>query len=190
MPGKLILISSPSGGGKNSVITALLAQFTNAAQFVTTTTRKPREGEKQGKDYFFRSREEFEALMKDGEFVETNEYAGNLYGTEQARLDEFLNTYDFVFSQADVHGKHSLDALAIPHLSIFLLPENLDVLKGRIVARGGVSEEHMQERMKIAGEELRTSTDYDHRIVNVEGKLDETVEDIVRVIREHVNDSV
>ena len=186
MSGKLILISSPSGGGKNSVIKALLAQFENSAQFVTTTTREPREGEENGKDYFFRSREEFEAMMADSGFVETNEYAGNIYGTEKAKLDEFLGAFDIVFSQADVHGKHSLDALAIPHLSIFLLPESIDILKNRIIARGGVSEEKMNERMKIAEEELETSKDYDHRIVNAEGKLEDTVEEIKKIIKKYV----
>lgn len=187
MNGTLILVSSPSGGGKNSVIKALLSQFENAAQFVTTTTREPREGEEHGTDYFFRSREEFEAMMERGEFVETNDYAGNLYGTEKAKLDEFLSKYDLVFSQADVHGKHSLDKLDIPHLSIFLLPESIEILKERIISRGGVSEEKMQERMRIAEEELETSKDYDHRIVNVEGKLEETVAEIARIIREYVS---
>lgn len=187
--GKLILISSPSGGGKNSVIKALLSQFENAAQFVTTTTREPREGEENGKDYFFRSRREFESMMGNGKFVETNEYAGNLYGTEQAKLDEFLSTYDIVFSQADVHGKHSLDRLNIPHLSIFLMPESIEILKERIIARGGVSEEKMNERMRIAEEELETSKDYDYRIVNAEGKLHETVEEIGGIIYDHLHNS-
>lgn len=187
MPGKLILISSPSGGGKNSVIKALLAQFENAAQFVTTTTRVPREGEEHGKDYFYRTREKFEVMMKNGGFVETNEYAGNLYGTEQAKLDEFLSSYEIVFSQADVHGKHSLDALSIPHLSIFIMPESIDILKQRIISRGGVSEEKMNERMKIAEEEIETSKDYDFRIVNAEGKLEETVAEIGGIIRTYIS---
>ncbi len=181
--GTLVLISSPSGGGKNSVIKALLSKFEQSAQFVTTTTREPRDGEVHGKDYFYRSREEFVTMMEQGEFVETNEYAGNLYGTEKAKLDEFLATYDIVFSQADVNGKHSLDTLGIPHLSIFLLPESIDILKQRIIERGGVSEEKMHERMQIAEEELQTSADYDVRIVNAEGRLEETVEEIVGIIR-------
>lgn len=180
--GTLVLISSPSGGGKNSVIKSLLSKFEQSAQFVTTTTREPREGEVHGKDYFYRTREEFASMMKDGAFVETNEYAGNLYGTEKAKLEEFLDTYDIVFSQADVNGKHSLDQLHIPHLSIFLMPESIDILKQRIIERGGVSEEKMNERMQIAEEELETSKDYDVRIVNAEGKLEETVEEIVAII--------
>jgi guanylate kinase len=190
MSGKLILISSPSGGGKNSVIKALLAQFKNATSFVTTTTRKKRKGEEHGKDYYFISREEFELMLEHEKFVEHNEYAGNLYGTEKAKLNEFLETYDLVFSQADVHGKHSLDKLDIPHLSIFLMPESLDVLKERIINRGGVSEEKMLERMKIAKEELETSKDYDFRIVNAEGKLEDTVKEIAGIIREYVVDSL
>lgn len=181
--GILILISSPSGGGKNSVIKELIARFDRAAQCVTTTTRPMRPGEVNGVDYFFLSRDEFEKKMAADEFVETNDYAGNLYGTERAVLDSFLDSYDLVFSQADVHGKHSLDALGIPHLAIFLLPEHMNVLKERIINRGGVSEEKMLERLAIAKEELETSKDYDFRVTNKEGALDETVENIADIIK-------
>ncbi|PIR03314.1 MAG: guanylate kinase [Candidatus Magasanikbacteria bacterium CG11_big_fil_rev_8_21_14_0_20_43_7] len=185
--GTLILISSPSGGGKNSVIKKLLDIFSHSTQCITTTTREKRDGENNGKDYFFRTRNEFESMMERGAFIETNEYAGNLYGTEKAVLDDFLSHYTIVFSQADVHGKHSLDKLGIPHLAIFLMPESLDILKTRIRERGGVSEEKLNERMKIAEEEMTSSDDYDYRIVNVEGKLEETVAKIGEIIRQYVN---
>lgn len=185
--GALVLISSPSGGGKNSVIKILLERFENTASFVTTTTRKKRYGEKHEKDYFFISRKEFETKITNDEFVEYNEYAGNLYGTEKTKFDEFLYSYDIVFSQADVHGKHSLDELAISHLSIFLMPENMDILERRIIARGSISEDKIKERMKIAKEELKASESYDFRIVNAEGKLEETVEKIVEIIQKYIN---
>jgi len=183
--GHLILISSPSGGGKNSVIKELIARFDNAVQFVTTTTREKRDGEIDGTDYHFLSREYFKRKIEADDFVEYNDYAGNLYGTEKEKLSASLETYDLVFSQADVNGKHSLDKLGIPHLSIFLMPESMDVLRERIINRGGVSEEKMHERLHIAEEELETSKDYDYRVVNKEGELEKTVEKIRKIIEEY-----
>ncbi|HBB38312.1 MAG: Guanylate kinase [Candidatus Magasanikbacteria bacterium GW2011_GWD2_43_18] len=183
--GILVLISSPSGGGKNSVIRKLIDHIDDAVQFVTTTTRDRREGEINGTDYHFISRNVFEKKIEAGDFVEYNDYAGNLYGTEKEKLDASLKEHNILFSQADVNGKHSLDKLDIPHLSIFLMPESMDVLRERIINRGGVSEEKMHERLQIAEEELETSKDYDFRVVNKEGALDETVEKIVGIIEEY-----
>ncbi|KKS72711.1 MAG: Guanylate kinase [Candidatus Magasanikbacteria bacterium GW2011_GWE2_42_7] len=183
--GILVLISSPSGGGKNSVIRKLIDHIDDAVQFVTTTTRDRREGEINGTDYHFISRKVFEKKIEAGDFVEYNDYAGNLYGTEKEKLDASLKEHNILFSQADVNGKHSLDKLDIPHLSIFLMPESMDVLRERIINRGGVSEEKMHERLQIAEEELETSKDYDFRVVNKEGALDETVEKIVGIIEEY-----
>ncbi len=183
--GILVLISSPSGGGKNSVIRELIAHIEDAVQFVTTTTRDRREGEIDGTDYHFISRDVFEKKIEAGDFVEYNDYAGNLYGTEKEKLEASLEEHAILFSQADVNGKHSLDKLGIPHLSIFLMPESMDVLRARIINRGGVSEEKMHERLQIAEEELETSKDYDVRVINKEGKLDETVDEIAGIIEEY-----
>ncbi|OIO19028.1 MAG: guanylate kinase [Candidatus Magasanikbacteria bacterium CG_4_9_14_0_2_um_filter_41_10] len=183
--GHLILISSPSGGGKNSVIKEMIARFDNATQFVTTTTREKRDGEIDGTDYHFLSQKTFEEKLDAGDFVEYNDYAGNLYGTEKEKLETSLEKFDLVFSQADVNGKHSLDKLNIPHLSIFLMPESMDILRERIINRGGVSEEKMHERLHIAEEELETSKDYDYRVVNKEGELEKTVEKIRKIIEEY-----
>ena len=183
--GILVLISSPSGGGKNSVIRKLIDHIDDAVQFVTTTTRDRREGEINGTDYHFISRNVFEKKIEAGDFVEYNDYAGNLYGTEKEKLDASLKEHNILFSQADVNGKHSLDKLDIPHLSIFLMPESMDVLRERIINRGGVSEEKMHERLQIAEEELETSKDYDVRVINKEGKLDETVDEIAGIIEEY-----
>jgi len=164
------------------VIKELIAHFDSAAQFVTTTTREKRDGEIDEKDYHFLSREDFKKKINAADFVEYNDYAGNLYGTEKEKLETSLKKYTLVFSQADVNGKHSLDRLHIPHLSIFLMPESIDVLKERIINRGGVSEKKMHERLQIAEEELQTSQDYDFRVVNKEGELEETVKKIVKII--------
>lgn len=182
--GLLIVISSPSGGGKDSVINALLKILPNSARFVTTTSRPPRPGNRNGVDYFFISKDEFEQGIKNQEFLEYNVYSGNYYGTEKKRLAEALERYDLAFTQIEVNGKHNLDKASVPHLSIYLLPENLETLRKRIEHRGGLTSAQIDERLRIAKEEIEKSTDYDHRIVNKEGKLAETVAEVAQIIRD------
>jgi guanylate kinase len=181
--GLLVIISSPSGGGKDSVIRELLKIFSESARLVTTTSRLPRPGNEEGIDYFFISREKFLDKKTNNEFVETNEYAGNFYGLEKKHLIDTLVTHNVVFTQIEVHGKHNLDKAGIPSLSIFLLPESLEILGERIRKRGGVTEEKIAERLAIAKSEIEQSVDYDFRIINVEGKFSETVAKISEIIR-------
>ncbi len=182
MSGTLVVISSPSGGGKNTVMRELIARIRNTARVVTTTTRAQRAGEVDGMDYHFIGRSVFEQKIVDGEFVEYNEYAGNLYGLQKVHLHDALNTYTFVYYQADVHGKQSLDRLGIPHISVFLLPESLGVLEERVVQRGGVSDESLAMRLDIAREEVKMADAYDLAIVNKNGALQEVVEEIMRFL--------
>jgi guanylate kinase len=186
-PGLLVIISSPSGGGKDAVINALLKMFPNSARFVTTTSRPPRPGNQEGVDYHFITPEEFVSKIEKGNFIEYNFYAGHYYGTEKSRLDEALQKYQVVLTQIEVNGKHNMDKAGIPHLAIFLLPESLEVLKNRIVQRGGVSPANLQERLNIAEKEIAASGDYDYRIVNAEGKLEETIEKISAIIKEKLS---
>jgi guanylate kinase len=179
MSGTLVVISSPSGGGKNTVMRELIVRIPNTARVVTTTTRAPREKEVDGVDYYFLERSVFEEKLAQGEFVEYNEYAGNLYGLQKVYLDEALQQYRFVYCQADVHGKQSLDRLGIPHISIFLLPESLDVLEERVVQRGDVSDESLAARLEIARDEIAVAGTYDLAIVNKNGALEEVIGEIV-----------
>ncbi|MBI4993135.1 MAG: guanylate kinase [Candidatus Magasanikbacteria bacterium] len=180
--GRLIIISSPSGGGKDAVINALLKIFPNSARLVTTTSRPPRPGNKEGADYFFISKNEFEEKIKQDAFVEHNIYSENYYGVEKARLDESLKKHNLIFTQIEVNGKHNLDKRGIKHLSIYLLPENLDILRARIERRGGLNQAQIDERLEVAKREIAASADYDHRIVNAQGKLDETVQKVAEII--------
>lgn len=181
--GKLIIISSPSGGGKDAVINALLKIFPNSARLVTTTSRPPRPGNKEGVDYFFTSKNDFELKIKQDDFWEHNIYSGNYYGIEKARLVEALEKHDFVFTQIEVNGKHNLDRKKIEHIAIYLLPENIEVLRERIRRRGGLNEAQIEERLAIAKREIEESADYDYRVVNAQGKLDETVQKVAGIIR-------
>ena len=187
MPGLLVIISSPSGGGKDAVINALLNIFPNSSRFVTTTSRPPRPGNQEGVDYHFISPEKFVTKIEQGDFIEYNFYAGNYYGTERQRLNEALTRYSLVLTQVEVNGKHNFDKTGISHLSIFLLPESLDVLRKRIEERGGVPATNLKERLAIAEKEIAQSGDYDFRIVNAEGKLGETIEKIAEIIKPYLN---
>ncbi len=181
--GKLVIISSPSGGGKDSVINELLKTMPNSARLITTTSREPRPGNKDGVDYYFISREEFESKIKKGEMVEYNDYAGNYYGIEKKNLIFALANNDWVFTQIEVNGKQHLDEQNISNISIFLLPEDLEILAERIRRRGGVNEEKIQERLQIAQNEMNKSVIYDYRIANEDGKFEETVAKIREILQ-------
>lgn len=187
--GLLVVISSPSGGGKDSVINALLKRFPNSARFVTTTSRPPRPGNKEGVDYHFISESEFRNKIEQGEFIEYNFYADNYYGAEKSRLTEALASHPLVLTQIEVNGKHNLDKARIPHLAIFLIPEDLNKLAERIRRRGGVSEDQLAERLTIAKSEIQASQDYDYKVINLEGKLPETINKIEEIIKTRLNTS-
>lgn len=180
--GLFVIISSPSGGGKDSVINALLKRFANSARLVTTTSRPLRPSNVEGKDYYFISQDEFVKKIKAGDFAEYNFYAENYYGTQTKHLAEALKKYDLVLTQIEVNGKHNLDKAGIPNLSVFLLPENLEILKKRIEKRGGITAELIKERLAIAQKEILASADYDYKIINAEGKLNETIDKIAQII--------
>ncbi len=177
--GRLVVISAPSGTGKNSIINELLRRVPNATRLVTTTTRAMRPGEVEGVDYFFLDRNTFIHKVEQGDFVEHAEYVGNLYGMQKQHLYQALEQYDVVFANPEVQGKQALDRLEIPHIAIFLAPEDLDTLEERIVRRGGTDDQAVMERMTIAGEEMRQAKRYDKIIINREGKMMEAVEEIL-----------
>lgn len=182
MSGHLVIISSPSGGGKDAVIRELIKIFPNSAKLMTTTTRPQRPGEQNGVDYNFVTREQFQTMIADGKFIEHNIYADNYYGTEKQRLENNLQTHDLVFSNIEVNGKKNFDASGWKNLSIFLLPESEEILKQRIETRGGLTPDKIAERLKTAINEVAESTIYDCKIANYQGKLDETVQKIAEII--------
>ncbi|MBT3816797.1 MAG: guanylate kinase [Candidatus Magasanikbacteria bacterium] len=182
--GTFVLVSAPSGGGKNAIIRALLKKFTHSTQLVTTTTRDMRPLEADGVDYHFLDKEIFKKKLEAGEFVEYNEYDGNFYGTQWTDLNEALEQYDLVFSQAEVNGKKHLDKKGVPHISIFLLPEDFEILRDRIKKRGGTSDDSIDERLEIAKKEVEQSGIYDLRVVNEDGKMEKAVDSIVNYLVE------
>jgi guanylate kinase len=182
--GLLVVVSSPSGGGKDSVINGLLKIFKNSTRIITTTSRKPRPGNKDGIDYHFISEAEFKEKLKNGDFVEHNIYASNYYGMQKKHLAEALKDFEIVFTQIEVNGKHNLDKEGISHFSVYLIPENFEILKERIKKRGGISDQVIEKRLNIAKKEMEESVDYDFRIVNKEGRLNETINVVADKIKD------
>lgn len=180
--GVLVVISSPSGGGKNSVIRELLERIPDSVRLVTTTSRSMRPGEVDGVDYHFLTREVFEQQIKQETFIEWAEYAGNLYGMQRTHVDEAMDTHAVIFANPDVQGKETLDRLGIPHIAIFLAPDDVSVLKKRILERGGTDLEAAEERVEIAEEEMKKISMYDAVVVNREGDMMGAVQGIIDIL--------
>ncbi len=183
--GLTVIISSPAGGGKDAVIRKLLEIFSNSTRIITTTSRLPRPNEQNGVNYFFITKEEFKKKIAEGYFLEYNDCAGNFYGTPKKYVEDLIKKYELVFTNIDVNGKHSFDKLGITNLSFFLLPESLEILRERAKRRGGMTDQMIDDRLRLSQEEIEKSKDFDHQIVNTDGKLEETVNQIADIIRKH-----
>lgn len=179
---KFIVISAPSGGGKDTIIKKLISKFPKACRLVTTTTREMRSDDVDGKTYNFIDKKKFKQKIKNNELVEHNYYNGQYYGIDKATLKKTLAKCDLVFTNIDVNGKASLDKNNIEHLAIFIEPESIKVLEGRIKERGGTTPEDLKKRLKIAKNEIKMANIYDFRVLNREGHVDETVNEIVNII--------
>ncbi|MFC0271238.1 guanylate kinase [Metabacillus herbersteinensis] len=165
--GLLIVLSGPSGVGKGTVRKEIFSQ--NDANFqysISMTTRKPRAGEVDGVDYFFKSREEFEELIKQEKLLEWAEYVGNYYGTPVDYVEQTLSEGRDVFLEIEVQGALQVRKAFPEGLFIFLAPPSLNELKNRIVTRGTESQELIDNRMKVAKEEIIMMDAYDYVVEN------------------------
>ncbi|ASS91610.1 MAG: guanylate kinase [Bacillaceae bacterium] len=170
--GLLIVLSGPSGVGKGTVRKALFAQKDVNFQYsISVTTRTPREGEKDGVDYFFKTREQFEQMIKENKLLEWAEYVGNYYGTPVEYVEKTLAEGKDVFLEIEVQGALQVKKAFPDGLFIFLLPPSLEELKNRIVTRGTESADLINNRMKKAKEEIDMMDYYDYVVVNDEVNL-------------------
>lgn len=165
--GLLIVLSGPSGVGKGTVRKAIFESEDNDFQYsISMTTRKMREGEVEGVDYYFRSKEEFEAMIEAGEMLEYAEYVGNYYGTPLSCVNKTLDEGKDVFLEIEVQGAQQVKEKVPDGVFIFLTPLDLAELKSRIVGRGTDADEVIEERMKVAKEEIEMMALYDYAVVN------------------------
>ncbi|MDG4655879.1 guanylate kinase [Ectobacillus antri] len=170
--GLLIVLSGPSGVGKGTVRKALFEQEDIHLNYsVSATTRKPREGEVNGVDYFFKTREEFEEMIQNNGLLEWAEFVGNYYGTPVEYVEQTLQQGKDVFLEIEVQGALQVKKAFPEGVFIFLAPPSLSELKSRIVGRGTETEEVIQNRLTIAKEEIDMMDAYDYVVENDEVAL-------------------
>ena len=177
--GKLVVVSGPSGSGKTSVCRAL-KKYPGVVFSVSATTRPQRQGERDGVDYHFVSREEFERRVADGEFVESAQYGNYHYGTLRAPMVEALAAGEVFVLEIDVQGTRQLREAAVEGLFVFVVPPGVDALRQRLIGRGTDSSEEIEQRLAIAADELRAADLYDRVIVNED--LDRTIGELADII--------
>jgi len=166
LKGLLIVISAPSGTGKTTLTHMLLKSFPNMEFSVSYTTRKPRPGEVNGKDYFFVDRDTFERMIEEGDFLEWAEVYGNLYGTSKSQVLKALNEGKDVLLDIDTQGALQVKKNFPEAVLIFILPPSLKELERRLRSRGTDDEETIERRLKTARVEIERAPLYDYIVVN------------------------
>ena len=178
--GMLIVLSGPSGVGKDSVLKLILKERKDLRLSISYTTRLPRSGEVDGVDYHFVSKQEFEKLIDNGEMLEYATYCGNYYGTRSFEIDKELESGNSVILEIEVQGARQVIKKRKDAVSIFIVPSSVEELKNRLIGRGLDSEEIIKNRILVAEKEILSATDYNYIVVN--DKLSVCAEDISKII--------
>ncbi|BBA78800.1 guanylate kinase [cyanobacterium endosymbiont of Rhopalodia gibberula] len=164
--GQLIVLTGPSGVGKGTLVRSLLARHNELYLSISATTRPPRRGEVDGKDYYFVTRSKFEEMIYQGELLEWAEYANNCYGTPRFDVEEKINSGTKVLLEIDVVGARNIKQTFPDALRIFVLPPSLEELERRLRRRGKDSQEAIACRLERAKEELTAIEEFNHTIIN------------------------
>ena len=180
--GLLIVISGPSGVGKDTLIHRLLKRDPNLGKSVSFTTRSRRPDEVQGVDYVFTSREEFEKAQRDGLLLESAEYDGNLYATSATQVDELRSAGRDTILKIDVQGAEQVRKLVPDALFIFIAPPSMEDLERRLEKRQTESARDIAARREIAKTEMSYAPRYDHVVTNDD--VDRAADEVLRIIRE------
>ena len=174
--GVLVVVSGFSGAGKGTLMRALMNRYMNYALSVSATTRAPREGEEDGREYFFKTREEFEQLIK-----EDAQYVGNYYGTPKAYVEKELESGRDVILEIEIQGALKVKEKIPDALLLFVAPPSAGELKRRLVGRGTETPEVIGSRLQRAAEEAEGMERYDYLLINDE--LEQCVEEMHQVIQ-------
>jgi guanylate kinase len=177
MPGNLFIVSAPSGAGKTSLVAALLASTPGIDLSISYTTRPPRPGEVDGRDYHFVSRETFQEMAAHGDFLESAEIYGNLYGTSQSWLQAKMAEGRDILLEIDWQGAQQVRRVFPGCISIFILPPSIEALEQRLRGRGKDSEEVIARRLQAARDEISHVAEFDYVIIN------DQIDDAVRQLR-------
>lgn len=166
--GRLVVVSSPSGGGKGTLIRRILKTVPGVSYSVSYTTRAPRVGEVNGRHYFFVSVDEFRAMESRGEFLESAVVHDNLYGTGHERVEEELSKGRDIILEIDVQGADNVRKLVHDAIMIFVLPPSFEILRERLIARGSEQANDLALRLRNAVHEVAAYRRFDYLIINDE----------------------
>lgn len=164
--GILLVVSGFSGAGKGTLMKELLSRYDNYALSISATTRNPREGEEDGREYFFRTREEFEKMIAEDALIEHACYVGNYYGTPRAYVEEQLSLGKDVILEIEIQGALQIKKRFPDTLLLFVSPPDAATLKNRLVGRGTETMEVIENRLARATEEANGIEQYDYFIIN------------------------
>ena len=178
--GILFVVSAPAGCGKDTILEKALAKEINLCYSVSATTRSMRAGETEGISYYFKTREEFEKMIADGELLEHTEYCGNYYGTPKQTVLETLELGQNVVLKIEIEGAENVKKLMPEAVLVFILPPSMQELDRRLHKRGTEDEETIAKRLKQAEKEISFAVNYDYIIVNDD--LDKAVRDFVAIV--------
>lgn len=181
--GKLVIVTGPSGAGKDSVINTVKELGLAFGQVITTSTRPMRSTEHEGDPYFFISKEDFERRVKANELIEWAEVYGNLYGSTKAELERKLHANEIVIVKVDPQGARSYKAIKPEAITIFIMPPSYEYLEKRLINRETDTPAVIKQRLATAQRELENLLDWDYLVVNEEGKLTEAAEEVIQIIK-------
>ena len=182
MKGVLMIVSGPSGVGKDTVLNRWFERDPNVKRVVSCTTRQPREGEVNGVDYHFLSPADFEGMVLDDQFLEHKNVHGNYYGTPLKQVEEMLAAGIVAILKIDVQGALTVTEKRPETTSVFLLPPSWEELERRLTSRGTEDAEALAKRLKNAKDELATAPKYQHQVVNDD--IDKAVDELARIAEE------
>lgn len=189
--GRLFIISGPSGVGKGTICKHILEDRKNMKLSISATTRMPRKSEVDKRDYFFKTKEEFEKMIEENQFLEYANVFGNYYGTPQETVEEELKRGNDVLLEIDVQGALQVKKRMVEAVLIFILPPTLEELKNRIFGRGTDSKDVIENRLAKALKEISFINQYDYSVINA--NLEKAIGEVNSIIiSEHlkVNDDI
>lgn len=179
--GVLVVVSGFSGAGKGTVMKALLERYDNYALSISATTRNPRPGEEDGREYFFRTRQEFEQMIRDDALLEYAQYVENYYGTPKSYVDKKLEEGKDVILEIEIQGAMKVKEKIPEAVLVFVTPPNMEELRNRLIGRNTETMEVIESRLRRASEEAEGIENYDYLLVN--DVLDKCVEDLHNIIQ-------
>ncbi len=178
--GSLIIISGPSGSGKDTVLKKLFKKMPEIEFSISSVSRNMRDGETEGEKYNFVTRQKFEEMIKNDQLLEYNVYCGNYYGTPKKHVEDCIGAGREIVLEIDVNGAKNVKKKCQECYSVFILPPSFETLRERLISRGTESTEIIEKRLEQAKDELKCAVEYDYVVVN--DNIDIAVEKICNII--------